>query len=258
MSSSLLKSDLRDGVQGLTLNRPEKRNALNGELVSALSDALARAANDEDVRVVLLRGEGKDFCAGADLAELQRVAEMEHHANVAHAMELGDLFIRIRRHPKPIVAAVHGRVLAGGCGLATACDLVFARDDSEFGYPEVDLGLVPAMVMAILRRRVAEPVAFELIATGARIPAGRALEIGMVNHVWPAGVFEEEVGSFLEVLTRKPASALELSKGLLYELDGMDFEDAIGRGAEVNAAARETQANRDGVRRFLDGSQKGC
>lgn len=123
MSSSVLRSELRDGIQGLTLNRPEKRNALNGGLVSALSHALACAANDEDVRVVLLRGEGKDFCAGADLAELERLAEMEHDESVAHAMELGDLFIRMRRHPKPIVAAVHGRALAGGCGLATACDL---------------------------------------------------------------------------------------------------------------------------------------
>jgi len=167
MSSSVLKSELRDGVHGLTLNRPKKRNALNGDLVSALSDALARAAADDDVRVILLRGEGKDFCAGADLAELERVAELDHGASVAHAMELGDLFIRMRRHPKPIVAAVHGRALAGGCGLAMACDLILAREDAELGYPEVDLGFVPAMVMAILRRRVSEPVAFELVATGA-------------------------------------------------------------------------------------------
>lgn len=255
MSSSVLKSELRDGVQGLTLNRPKKRNALNGDLVSALSDALARAAADDDVRVILLRGEGKDFCAGADLAELERVAELDHGASVAHAMELGDLFIRMRRHPKPIVAVVHGRALAGGCGLAMACDLILAREDAELGYPEVDLGFVPAMVMAILRRRVSEPVAFELVATGARIRADRALEIGMVNHVWPDESFEEEVESLVEVLARKPMSALELSKGLLYEIDGMGFEEAIRRGAEVNATARETEAYREGVRRFLERSR---
>ncbi len=255
MSSSVLKSELRDGVQGLTLNRPKKRNALNGDLVSALSDALARAAADDDVRVILLRGEGKDFCAGADLAELERVAELDHGASVAHAMELGDLFIRMRRHPKPIVAAVHGRALAGGCGLAMACDLILAREDAELGYPEVDLGFVPAMVMAILRRRVSESVAFELVATGARIRADRALEIGMVNHVWPDESFEEEVESLVEVLARKPMSALELSKGLLYEIDGMGFEEAIRRGAEVNATARETEAYREGVRRFLERSR---
>lgn len=255
MSSSVLKSELRDGVQRLTLNRPKKRNALNGDLVSALSEALARAATDDDVRVILLRGEGKDFCAGADLAELERVAELDHGASVAHAMGLGDLFIRMRRHPKPIVAAVHGRALAGGCGLATACDLILAREDAELGYPEVDLGFVPAMVMAILRRRVPEPVAFELVATGARIRANRALEIGMVNHVWPAESFDGEVDSLVEVLARKPMSALTLSKGLLYEIDGMGFEEAIRRGAEVNATARETEAYREGVRRFLDRSR---
>jgi methylglutaconyl-CoA hydratase len=255
MSSSVLKSELRDGVQGLTLNRPKKRNALNGDLVSALSDALARAATDDDVRVILLRGEGKDFCAGADLAELERVAGMDHGASVAHAMEIGDLFIRMRRHPKPIVAAVHGRALAGGCGLAMACDLIIAREDAELGYPEINLGFVPAMVMAILRRRVTETVAFELVATGARIRADQALELGMVNHVWPAEAFDEEVDSLLETLAGKPASALELSKGLLYEIDGMGFEEAIQRGAEVNATARETQAYREGVRRFLDRSR---
>ena len=255
MSSSVLKSELRDGVQGLTLNRPGKRNALNGELISALTHALARAASDGDVRVILLRGEGKDFCAGADLAELEHVAELDHGASVAHAMELGDLFIRMRRHPKPIVAAVHGRALAGGCGLATACDLILARDDAELGYPEVNLGFVPAMVMALLRRKVSEPVAFELVATGVRIRADQALEIGMVNHVWPAESFEEEVGSLLEALARKPTAAMELSKGLLYEIDGMGFEEAIGRGAEVNATARATEAYREGVRRFLDGSR---
>ena len=255
MSSSVLRSELQGGVQALTLNRPAKGNALNKELISALSHALDRAASDDDVRVILLRGEGGDFCAGADLAELERAADLDHRASVAHAMELGDLFIRMRRHPSPIVAAVHGRALAGGCGLVTACDLILARDDAELGYPEVSIGFVPAMVMALLRRRVAEPVAFELVATGARVRADRAREIGMINHVWPAESFEEEVATFLEALARKPKSAMELAKGLLYELDGMGFEEAIGRGAEVNATARETEAYREGVRSFLDRSQ---
>lgn len=255
MSSSVLRSELRGGVQSLTLNRPAKRNALNQELISALSHALDRAARDDDVRVILIRGEGRDFCAGADLAELERAADLDHRASVAHAMELGDLFIRMRRHPTPIVAAVHGRALAGGCGLATACDLILARDDAELGYPEVSIGFVPAMVIALLRRRVTEPVAFELVTTGARIRADRALEIGMINHVWSAESFEDEVATFLEGLVRKPRSAMELSKGLLYEIDGMGFEEAIGRGAEVNATARETDAYREGVRRFMDGSR---
>ena len=230
MTSSILEVHVSGGICRLTLNRAEKRNALNGELVSALAEALHVASDDDAVRVIAILGAGKDFCAGADLAELERTLDLGHEASVADAMTLGNLFIQMRRHPKPIVAVVHGRALAGGCGLATACDLVLASDDAEFGYPEIDLGFVPAMVMAILRRKVTESVAFELVTTGERISAERAGQIGLVNR----------------------ASALELSKGLIYEMDEAGFEEAITKGSEVNAIARRTEACREGVRRFLE------
>ena len=252
MTSSILEVHVSDGICRLTLNRAEKRNALNGELISALAEALHRASDDDAVRVIAIRGAGEDFCAGADLAELERTLDLDHDASVADAMTLGNLFIQMRRHPKPIVAVVHGRALAGGCGLATACDLVLASDDAEFGYPEVNLGFVPAMVMAILRRKVTESVAFELLTTGERISAERAAQIGLVNRVFRAADFKAGASRFLETLAQKPASALELSKGLLYEMDEAGFEEAIKKGAEVNAIARRTEACREGVRRFLD------
>src|SRR5690606_27940717 len=146
----------REGIAHLTLNRPDKRNALNGELVEALKEALARSEADPEVRVVALAGAGKDFCSGADLAELERIATLSPEENLADARSLGDLFVRMRRHPRPVVALVRGRALAGGCGLATACDVVLAAETAELGYPEVHLGFVPAMVMAILRRKVGE------------------------------------------------------------------------------------------------------
>ncbi len=251
MTSSILEVHVSDGICRLTLNRAEKRNALNGELMSALAEALHGASDDDAVRVIAIRGAGEDFCAGADLAELERTLDLGHEASVADAMTLGNLFIQMRRHPKPIVAVVHGRALAGGCGLATACDLVLASDDAEFGYPEVNLGFVPAMVMAILRRKVTESVAFELLTTGERISAERAGQIGLVNRVFGAADFEAGASRFLEALAQKPASALELSKGLLYELDEAGFEEAITKGSEVNAIARRTEACREGVRRFL-------
>ena len=252
MRSRVLDVHTTERVLKLTLDRPEKRNALNGELVSALTEALQDGAGDDQVRVVAIQGAGRDFCAGADLAELERTLDMDHEAGVADAMNLGNLFIQMRRHPKPIVAVVHGRALAGGCGLATACDLVLARDDAEFGYPEVHLGFVPAMVMAILRRKVTEAVAFELATTGERISAQRARDIGLINRVFASDAFDAGVARLLETLADKPASALGLSKGLLYELDGAGFEEAIARGAEVNAAARRTEELREGIRRFLD------
>jgi methylglutaconyl-CoA hydratase len=253
MTDDVLAVDVSEGVATLTLNRPEKRNALNGELVDALHDALGEVAGDPEVRVVALRGAGADFCAGADLAEVEKIAETGTEESLADAQRMGDLFVALRTLDRPVVAVVQGRALAGGAGLASACDLVLARDDARFGYPEVHLGFVPAMVMAILRRKVGESRAFELVARGRRIDAAEARDVGLVNRVFPDARFESEVSAYLAELAALPPSALALTKRLLYGLDGMSFEEGIARGAEVNAIARGTEACREGVRRFLDG-----
>lgn len=254
--SDVLVYSAQSGVATLLMNRPEKRNALNADLVSAIREGLRRAEADEDVRVVLLRGAGKDFCSGADLAELERVADMGAEASLADATVLGELFVAMRRHSKPIVAAVQGRALAGGCGLATACDLVLATEEAQLGYPEVHLGFVPAMVMAILRRKVGESQAFELVTRGDRIDAHRAHELGLVNRIFPSERFDAEVEGYAAELAARPASAVALSKRLLYGLDGVSFEEGVARGAEVNTLARLTEACREGVRRFLDKSRR--
>lgn len=241
-----------DGVATLTLNRPDKRNALNAALVDALHDALGDVATDPEVGVVALRGNGPDFCAGADLAELEKIAGMGAEESLADAQRMGDLFVALRTLDRPVVAVVHGKALAGGAGLATACDLVVARDDVQMGYPEVHLGFVPAMVMAILRRKVGESRAFELVARGERIDVAEAHRIGLVNRVFSTESFDEEVAAYLADMARLPASSTALTKRLLYGLDGMDFQEGIARGAEVNAVARLTGACRDGVRRFLE------
>ncbi len=255
MTAEVLKVEAREGVLTLTLNRPEKRNALNGPLVEALLDAFTAALEREDVRVILLRGAGPDFCSGADLSELERATTQGPDESLADARRLGELLLLMRRHPRPVVAAVHGRALAGGCGLATACDLILAREDAELGYPEVHLGFVPAMVMAILRRKVTEGRAFELVTLGHRIPASEAHRIGLVNRVLSADGFEEDLWSFAAELARRPPSALALIKGLLYELGDLSMADGIERGARVNVEARMTDACREGVRAFLDRSR---
>ena len=254
MSSEILTYDVASGVATLTLNRPEKRNALNGELVEALGLGLARAGDDEEARVVVITGAGKDFCAGADLAELQRISRMSAEGNLADARSLGAIFVAMRRLSKPVVAVVRGRALAGGCGLATACDLVLAHEGAAFGYPEVHLGFVPAMVMAVLRRKVTEGRAFDLAARGHRIDAAEARRVGLVNEVFPDASFDTDVNAYLAELTSKPASALAMTKALLYGLDDLDFEEGIERGAQVNVQARQTEACRRGLRKFLDRS----
>jgi methylglutaconyl-CoA hydratase len=240
-----------DGVAALTLNRPEKRNALSAALRLALHEALDRTALDHSVRVVTLAGAGKDFCAGADLEELERVAEAGREDSLRDARSLGGLFRKMRTHPRPIVALVHGRALAGGCGLATACDLVLARDDAELGYPEIHLGFVPALVMTMLRRKLGEGRAFEMVALGRRYAADEARELGLVNAVFSAAAFDAEADRWVRELASRPPGALRLSKKLLYELDELDFEEGLERAAEVNAEARMSEECREGVRRFL-------
>jgi methylglutaconyl-CoA hydratase len=155
----------------LTLNRPEKRNALNDDLIGSLKEALREADANNSVRVVVITGAGTDFCSGADLSALQKISESSVMENLEDAQSLMELFALIRHVRVPVVAAVRGRALAGGCGLATACDLVLAAKSARFGYPEVKIGFVPAMVMAILRRNVSEKRAFELITRGAEFGA---------------------------------------------------------------------------------------
>lgn len=252
MTTPTLRAATAAGVRTLTLARPEKRNALNEALITDLTVALADAAA-EDVRVVLIRAEGPDFCAGADLEAMERIAtESDPGANLADAESLGALLVAMRRHPKPIIAAVHGHALAGGAGLATACDIVLAREDAIFGYPEVHLGFVPAMVMALLRRAVGEKVAFELVVRGDRIGAGEALGLGLVTRVLPAAEWDDGVAAYAAEIATRSASAVSLTKRLLYGMDGLSFEEAIARGAEVNVLARLTPDTREGVRRFLE------
>ncbi len=248
----LIDVDEASGVNRIVLDRPERRNALNGALIGELKDALALADADTRVRVIALAGAGPDFCAGADLSEMQATVDEGVMANVADAESLGELFVLMRRLGKPIVAIVHGRALAGGCGLVTACDLAVAAEDASFGYAEVKLGFVPAMVMAMLRRLVGEKHAFELLVTGDTIPAPRAAELGLVNLVVPAAELEARATDFVTRLAKRSVSALAMIKRLLYSSDGLSVEASIRIGAHTNALARLTDDFQEGIRTFLE------
>ena len=249
---SLVVCETREGVATLTLNRPRKRNALSSALVAELSEALARAAADPEVRVVALRGAGPDFCAGADLSEIAASQQAGPEAGLADARRLGEVFVRIHRLERPVVALVRGRALGGGRGLASACDIVLAHEGAIFGYPEVHLGFVPALVMAPLRRKVGEAAALELVMRGHRIGAAEAVALGLVTRVLPGDDFDAAADEYLRELASRPATAIALAKRLFHGLDGVAFEDAIARGAEINAMARLTEDCRAGVRRFMD------
>lgn len=241
-----------NSILTLSLNRPEKRNALNDSLIDSLKDALTSADKDEELRAIMIKGEGKDFCSGADLSALQKISESDVLENLEDAEGLMKLFVLMRKVRIPIIAAVHGRALAGGCGLATACDIVLASRSSFFGYPEVKIGFVPAMVMAILRRNLSEKRSFELITQGFNFSADEAETFGLINRVFDDETFENDVNDYINIYKKVSRSAVVLSKKLLYQMDGMTFDTAIEVGAEVNTIARLTEDCQKGIAKFLN------
>ena len=257
MTDALVVRRDADGIATLVLDRPARRNALSAALVAQLSRCLDEAGADPAVRVIALRGAGQDFCAGADLGEIAASRNRGPEEGLADARRLGEVFVRIRRLERPVVALVAGRALGGGCGLATACDLVLAREDAVFGYPEVHLGFVPALVMSILRRKIGESAALELLLSGERLGAAQARAAGFVNRVFPNDEFETGAAEYLSALAARPAAAVALTKRLFYGLDGASFEESIARGAEVNAIARLTRDFGLGLDRFLHGNREG-
>jgi methylglutaconyl-CoA hydratase len=242
----------KGSVRTLTLNRPEKRNALNDALVAALKEALKDADEAEALRAIVIRGAGKDFCSGADLESLRKISESSYEENLEDARSLAELFSLIRRVKIPVIATVHGRALAGGCGLATSCDLVIASESARFGYPEVKIGFVPAIVMAFLRRNVSEKRAFEIATHGFEFSAAEAERLGLINHVVSDDTFDEEVARYAAVYEKVSRSAVIMSKNLLYEMDSMSCDDAIEAGAKANAEARMSEDCKKGIARFLE------
>lgn len=239
------------GVLTATLNRPDKRNAIDTAMIDALLATFERADLDGEVRVVAVRGAGRDFCAGMDLNELLASADQTVEQNRQAALQFGSVFIRMRRLPKPVVALVQGRALAGGCGLATGCDLVLAAESAQFGYPEVQRGFVPAIVMTLLKRAVGEKIAFDLAATGRLLDATEAAAAGLVSRVYEDADFEEQAADVLRALAASSPTALALTKQQFYQLDGLGFEEGIRLGADVNAVSRTTPDFRAALSAFL-------
>jgi methylglutaconyl-CoA hydratase len=239
------------GVLTATLNRPDKRNAIDTAMIDALLAVLERADLDAAVRVVSMRGAGRDFCAGMDLNELLASADHSPEQNRQAALHFAEIFVRMRRLPKPVVALVRGRALAGGCGLATACDLILAAESAQFGYPEVQRGFVPAIVMTMLRRAVGEKIAFDLAATGRVLDGTEAAAVGLVSRVYEDADFEEQAGEVLRVLAESSASALAFTKQQFYQLDGLAFDEGLRLGADVNAVSRSTPDFRAALTAFL-------
>jgi methylglutaconyl-CoA hydratase len=251
----LIRIEADAAILRVSLNRPEKRNAIDERMIAELRAAIEKAAREAEVRAILITGEGPDFCAGMDLAmfaesvgtELGNGGALEFFES---AQRLAGLYRALRDQPKPVVAAVKGRALGGGCGLAMACDAILAAESAIFGFPEVNIGFVPAIVMSLLRRSVGEKRAFDLLASGEPIRAHEARNIGMITRVYADSEFDASAAEYAAALAAKSASAMGLTKKLFYDIDGMSFDAALDAGTQVNAIARTTADARRGFEQF--------
>ena len=237
----------------LTMNRPEARNALNAGLVETLTAAFGRLAADDTVRAVVLTGEGAAFCGGADLRTLQGLQTATASQNMADAARLKALFRAVGTFPKPLVAAVNGPALAGGCGLVSLCDVVLASPHAAFGYPEVRIGFVAAIVMVFLARQIGERRAKRLLLSGRAMGAEEAVALGLADRV----VSQEDLmaQAFEEALAfqRGAPGALALTKTILWRTSGVSLDAAIDWTAQINTYARTDPDMREGIEAFFSG-----
>ena len=242
----------RGAARILRLNRPDVRNALNASLVDALLEALDNAEGDADTRALVLTGAGQDFCAGADLKVLREIAERSVEENLADSRHLASLFRRIHTHPLPVVAAVQGNALAGGCGLACVCDFVIAGEGSRFGFTEARIGFVAAIVSRFLVDRVGPARTRDLLLTGRRLDCEEAHTVGLVDErVADGEVLDRSLEKVTE-LGKCSASSLALTKRLLADLAGKDLDQALESAARLNAETRATEDCKEGIAAFLE------
>ncbi|MCS7177169.1 MAG: enoyl-CoA hydratase-related protein [Candidatus Kapabacteria bacterium] len=241
-----------EGYRRLRLNRPEKRNALSPELLRELSLQLHQAQEDPSVRVIVIEGAGPAFCAGADLAYLHQLTQYTPMENLADSELLMRVLWQLYTYPKPTIAKVHGPAIAGGCGLASACDIIVAaRNGARFGYSEVRLGFVPALVGVLLVHKIGEQRSRRLLLTAELISAEEAERLGLVSYV----VEDEQLDAFVEELAQRLASysaaSLQLTKAMLSAVQSMPPESALHYAAGLNVLARTTPEFRAGIESFL-------
>ena len=237
----------------LTLARPEKRNALNSKFVSELKDAFDRAEKDPQVKVIILRAEGKVFCAGADLGYLQQLQKNSFEENLEDSNHLKELYLQIYRLKKIVVAQIQGHAIAGGCGLATVCDFAFTVPEAKFGYTEVKIGFIPAIVMVFLIRKIGDSRAREVLLGGNLINSKIAMQYGLINYVVEQDSLDKEVYHFVSnLISNNSAQSLSITKNMLAEVQDMNLEDALNYAARQNAQARETEDCKRGIMAFLN------
>lgn len=237
----------------LVLNRPEKRNALNSEMISSMKDALEKLERDDMVKIIVIKAAGKVFCSGADLASLQDLQTNSYEDNLQDSRNLKDLFYQIYTSSRVIIAQVQGHALAGGCGLATVCDFVFSVPEAKFGYTEVKIGFIPAIVKVFLLRKIGEGKSKQLLLDADPVSAKEAKELGLINFIVDEENLERAVLDYAHKLaTQNSGTAMGLTKEMIARVQEMSLEEGLEYAASINAEARASSDCKKGIAAFLN------
>jgi len=251
MNYSTLQLAFDSGIATLTLNRPDKRNAISYELIDELLRALEEVKSSA-AQVLVLTGAGKAFCSGMDLDNLKVLIGRSPEQGLEDSKKMASLFRALYEFPRPTIAAVNGAAIAGGTGLATLCDFTLAVPEAKFGYTEVRIGFVPAIVSTFLLRQVGEKIARDLLLTGRLFDAAEALRIGLINEIVPAEKLLDRVRELAAQLLENSPASLAYAKRLLSDHARADLDSQIGAAVRENAAIRATADFREGITAFLE------
>lgn len=243
----------RDGpVEYLTLNRPDVRNAFNEDVIAELTAWAGQAHGDRTIRVVVIAGAGPTFSAGADVQWMAKTVTYTQEENLRDATAASAMFAAIDALPVPVVGRVHGAALGGGAGLAAVCDIVVAEDSAVFGFTEVKLGILPAVISPFSLAKIGRSAARELFLTGVRFSAARAREIGLVHAVVPASDLDTTVGAYVKELLTGAPEAIAAAKALIREVWGRPLDEARPLTAQAIASRRVSVEGQEGLRAFLE------
>jgi methylglutaconyl-CoA hydratase len=249
----MLKVDVRKPIASVILDRPDVHNAFNDELVKRVTDTFTELGTRDDVRVIVLAGAGKSFCAGADLNWMKRMVQYTREQNLEDARAVGSMYLAIAKCPKPVIARIHGAALGGGAGLVAACDIAVAVESVQFGFTEVKLGIIPAIIAPFVIARLGPGRAREFFITGERFLAPVAMNIGLIQHVAShEAALDALIDSKVSQILTSAPGAIAAAKELIFGVTSRNLESALEFAAEAIAQARTTREGQAGMQAFLE------
>lgn len=246
----------QNGIAEVTLNRPEKMNSLDETLIAELTRLFRDISSKSEIKAVILTGAGGNFCSGLFLDYLQKISEFDLQQNKDDSRRFRDMLLSVYSCTKPVIAKVSGYALAGGCGLASACDIIVADDTAKFGYTEVKIGFIPAIVMMFLLKRVSETYAKDLLLTARFINSDEAQKIGFINYSVKKSGLDSKVDEVCAQLMKNSASSIALTKEMFCNISNMHVEDALEYACDLNAKTRMTEDCKKGIAKFLSKNKK--